>query len=118
MAFMVVPRTSEFFLTGSEGKGAARPRPYTRTVIDVTGRAADLLAKADAAARRFNPSARIRVVPERDGVRFVLSDGPEEGDVAVERAGVTFFVDPTLDGVVDVEEPHDRLVLRSIDPRG
>ncbi len=87
-------------------------------MIDVTGRAADLLAKADGAARRFNPSARIRVVPERDGVRFVLSDGPEEGDVAVERAGVTFFVDPTLDGVVDVEDPHDRLVLRSIDPRG
>ena len=76
----------------------------------------DLLAKADGAARRFNPDARIRVVPDRTGVRFVLSDGPEDGDVAVERAGVTFFVDATLDGVVDVEEPHDRLVLRRSDP--
>jgi hypothetical protein len=82
-------------------------------VIDVTERAADLLAKADGAARRFNPDARIRVVPDRVGVRFVLSDGPEAGDVAVERNGVTFFVDATLDGIVDVEEPHDRLVLRS-----
>lgn len=81
-------------------------------MIDVTGRAADLLAKADGAARRFNPDARIRVVPDRVGVRFVLSDGPEAGDVAVERNGVTFFVDTTLDGIVDVEEPHDRLVLR------
>lgn len=84
-------------------------------MIDVTGRAADLLAKADGAARRFNPDARIRVVPDRVGVRFVLSDGPEAGDVVVERDGVLFYVDPTLDGIVDVEEPHDRLVLRPPD---
>lgn len=82
----------------------------------MTGRAADLLAKADVAARRFNPDARIRVVPDRVGVRFVLSDGPEDGDVVVERDGFTFFVEATLDGIVDVEEPHDRLVLRPIDP--
>lgn len=81
-------------------------------MIDVSERAAELLAKADAAARRFNPDARIRVVPAAGGVRFVLADGPEEGDVAVERAGVTFFADGTLAGTVDVEEPHDRLVLR------
>lgn len=85
-------------------------------MIHVTERAADLLAKADGAARRFNPDARIRVVPGRVGVRFVLSDGPEAGDVAVERNGVTFFVDASLDGIVDVEEPHDRLVLRPNDP--
>ena len=87
-------------------------------MIDVTARAADLLAKADSAARRFNPDARIRVVPDRVGVRFVLSDGPEEGDVVVERNGVTFFVDAMLEGVVDVEEPHDRLVLRPDDRLG
>ena len=81
-------------------------------MIDVTGRAAELLAKADSAARRFNPDVRIRVVPDGAGVRFVLSDGPEDGDTVVERNGVTFFVDAALDGVVDVEEPHDRLVLR------
>ena len=38
--------------------------------------------------------------------------GSEDGDIAVERREVTFFADPTLDGIVDVEEPHDRLVLR------
>ena len=81
-------------------------------MIDVSVRAVELLAKADAAARRFNPDARIRVVPAEGGVRFVLSDGPEEGDVAIEREGVMFFADPTIDGTVDVEEPHDRLVLR------
>ena len=87
-------------------------------MIDVSERAAELLAKADAAARRFNPDARIRVVPADGGVRFVLSDGPEDGDVAIERDEVTFFVDPTLAGTVDVEEPHDRLVLRPNTPRG
>ena len=87
-------------------------------MIDVTERAADLLAKADGAARRFNPGARIRVVPDRVGVRFVLSDGPEEGDIAVEQDGVTFFVDAALDGIVDVEDPHDRLVLRPSVPDG
>lgn len=85
-------------------------------MIDVTARAADLLAKADAAARRFNPAARIRVVPDRVGVRFELSEGPDAGDVVVERSGVTFYVDATLDGLVDVEEPHDRLVLRPNEP--
>jgi hypothetical protein len=87
-------------------------------VIDVSERAAALLVKAGAAARRFNPDACIRVVPADGGVRFVLSDGPEDGDVSVERDGVTFFADPTLTGTVDVEEPHDRLVLRSNTPRG
>ena len=87
-------------------------------MIDVSERAAGLLAKADAAARRFNPDARIRVVPADGGVRFVLSDGPEDGDVAIERDEVTFFVDPTLAGTVDVEEPHDRLILRPNMPRG
>lgn len=87
-------------------------------MIDVSERAAALLAKADAAARRINPDARIRVVPAEDGVRFVLVDGPEDGDVGIERDGVTFFADPTLAGTVDVEEPHDRLILRPSSPRG
>ena len=51
-------------------------------------------------------------MPDGVGVRFVLSEGPEDGDTVVERNGVTLFVDATLDGIVDVEEPHDRLVLR------
>jgi G:T-mismatch repair DNA endonuclease (very short patch repair protein) len=85
-------------------------------VIDVTARAANLLAKADIAARRFDPNVCIRVIPDRVGVRFVLSEGPGSGDVVIERNGITFFVDPSLDGTVDVEEPHDHLVLRPHGP--
>ena len=55
------------------------------------------------------------MVGDRDGVRFELTDGPEAEDVGIERAGFTLYVAPTLAGVVDVEEPHDRLVLRRMD---
>jgi hypothetical protein len=73
----------------------------------------DLLRRADHAARRFNPDARIRLVSDSaSGVRFELTDGGEPGDAAVEHeAGFTLFVAPGLSGTVDVAEPHDRLVL-------
>lgn len=81
-------------------------------MIEATEPAAELLARSGAAARRFNPEACIRVAPGGDGVRFELADGPQPGDVAVEHPEITFYVDATLDGVIDVEQPHDRLVLR------
>jgi Fe-S cluster assembly iron-binding protein IscA len=86
-------------------------------VIEITERAVELLAKAASAARRFNPNACIRVVGDRDGVRFELTDASEAEDVAIERSGFTLYVEPALDGIVDVEEPHDRLVLRRTDTR-
>jgi hypothetical protein len=74
--------------------------------------AVTLLRRAEQAARRFNASARIRLVPEPGGVRFELSDEPEPDDEVVEHeAGFTLFVAPGLSGLVDVAEPHDRLVL-------
>ena len=81
-------------------------------MIEITERAVELLAKAATAARRFDPNACIRVVGDRDGVRFELTDAPESHDIGIERSGFTLYVEPTLAGVVDVEEPHDRLVLR------
>jgi hypothetical protein len=71
-----------------------------------------LLGAADGAARRFNPDARIRLVPEEGGVRFELAEGPEAGDEILEHeAGFTLIVAAGLSGTVDVAEPHDRLVL-------
>ncbi|MEP6972616.1 MAG: hypothetical protein ABI869_00570 [Actinomycetota bacterium] len=86
-------------------------------MIEITERAVELLAKAASAARRFDPNACIRVVSDRDGVRFELTDAPEAEDLAIERSGFTLYVDPALAGVVDVEEPHDRLVLRRVGSR-
>jgi hypothetical protein len=50
----------------------------------------ELLRTADLAARRFNPDARIRLVPDGHGVRFELADGQVAGDAVVEHeAGFT-----------------------------
>jgi len=81
-------------------------------VIEITERALRVLGAAETAARRFDPRAGIRIVGEREGVRFELADGPEPDDDVVERDGVTIYVERHLAGTVDVEEPHDRLVLR------
>jgi hypothetical protein len=81
-------------------------------VIEFTEWANDILSRSDAAARRFNPDARVRLVREGSGVRFELSDAVEPGDRVVERDGFTLFVEAGLEGVVDVVEPHDQLILR------
>ena len=71
-----------------------------------------LLRTAEAAARRFNPAARIRLRPDAGGVRFDLVDEPVPGDeVVAHDGGFTLFVAAGLAGTVDVADPHDRLVL-------
>ena len=82
-------------------------------------RALELLRAADEAARRLNPDARMRVVAAGGEARFELSDGPEPGDMVVEHeGGFTLIVAPGLSGIVDVAEPHDRLVLIPDDASG
>lgn len=82
-------------------------------VIEFTDWATDILSRSDAAARRLNPDARVRVIRDADGVRFELTDEVEPGDQVVERERFTLYVEAGLEGIVDVVEPHDRLILRS-----
>jgi len=81
-------------------------------VIEVTEWATDILTRAQEAARRFDPQARIRLTRIDGGVQAVLADRPQPGDREVEVGDMTLLVEDGLDGLVDVEEPHDRLVLR------
>jgi hypothetical protein len=82
-------------------------------VIEFTEWATDILARADAAARRFNGDARVRLLREGAGVRFELTDEPGPADRVIDHPrGFTLFVEGGLEGVVDVVEPHDRLILR------
>lgn len=82
-------------------------------MLAFTDWAIEILARADAAARRFNAEARVRVVRGDGGVRFELTDEPAGGDVVIEHpSGFTLFAEPGLEGTVDVVEPHDRLILR------
>jgi len=82
-------------------------------MIELTEWARDILGRAQAAARRFDPEARLRLTRTPSGVQAVLAHEPESGDheVAVDEETM-LFVEAGLDGLVDVEEPHDRLVLR------
>jgi hypothetical protein len=82
-------------------------------VIDLTDWAEEILAKAHAAATRFNPDARVRLVRDPgSGVRFELTDEVDPTDAVLEREGFALYVMAGLEGTVDVVEPHDRLILR------
>jgi hypothetical protein len=84
-------------------------------VLTFTDWAIEILSRADAAARRFNPDARVRVVREpAGGVRFELTDEADPTDQVVEHpSGFALLVQEGLEGTVDVVEPHDRLILRA-----
>jgi Fe-S cluster assembly iron-binding protein IscA len=84
-------------------------------VLAFTDWAIEILSRADAAARRFNPEVRVRIVREGGGgVRFELTDEPDPADQVLEHpSGFTLLVQEGLDGTVDVVEPHDQLILRS-----
>jgi hypothetical protein len=80
--------------------------------ITFTDWATDILGRAQQAARRFDPEARLRLAKTPNGVQAVLVHDPDPDDRALETGGVTVYVESGLQGLVDVEEPHDRLVLR------
>jgi hypothetical protein len=81
-------------------------------VIEFTDWARDILNRAQTAARRFDPEARVRLARTSTGVEALLVHEPEPGDREVEAGEVSLFIQEGLDGLVDIEEPHDRLVLR------
>ncbi|HEY1330974.1 MAG TPA: hypothetical protein VGH10_05800 [Actinomycetota bacterium] len=82
-------------------------------MLEFTDWAKDILARADSAARRFNPDVVIRLARQGGTVQAVLAEGPAEGDTSVELPTMKLYVQAGLEGLVDVEEPHDRLVLRA-----
>ena len=81
-------------------------------MIEFTEWALDILGHSHRAARRFNPDATVRLFRAGDTVRFELTDRPDPGDQRIERNGFVLFVEEGLDGLIDVVEPHDQLVLR------
>jgi hypothetical protein len=91
-------------------------------VIELTDWARDILQRSQEAARRFNPDAMIRLARTSSGVQAILTDALAPSDETVSVGGMTLYVERGLEGLVDVEEPHDRLVLRPAgsapNPRG
>jgi hypothetical protein len=83
-------------------------------MIELTDWAREILAKSHAAATRFNPDAKIRLARSGGTVEARLTDTPAPDDARVPLEGFDLFVEAGLEGLVDVEEPHDRLVLRPL----
>jgi hypothetical protein len=81
-------------------------------MIEFTDWAEDILTRTHQAARRFNPQATVRLSRKGDGVEFALTDERPDGDQVIEREGFVLLVERGLEGVVDVVEPHDQLILR------
>ena len=81
-------------------------------MLEFTDWAKDIIRRADEAARRLNPSARIRLAMTGQGMQALLTEQPLAGDRTVEVNGVTVLVEEGLSGLIDIEEPHDRIVLK------
>jgi hypothetical protein len=81
-------------------------------MIEFSDWASDILRRSYEAARRFNPDANVRLLRTDDGVRFELTDERQPGDETVHGDGFELLVEEGIDGIVDVVEPHDRLILR------
>ena len=81
-------------------------------MIEFSEWASDILRRSYEAARRFNPDANVRLLRSEDGVRFELTDERQPGDETVQGDGFELLVEEGIDGIVDVVEPHDRLILR------
>jgi hypothetical protein len=81
-------------------------------MVEFTDWAKEILERADSGARRLNPDARVRLVRSGATMEAVLSDSPAPDDAVVSIGEATIFIEQGIDGLVDIEEPHDRIVLK------
>ena len=79
-------------------------------MLALTSRAAEALRTADAAARRFNPDARLRLRVDGGAVTADLVAGPAAGESAVTVDGIDLVVPDGLEGTVDAGE-HNAFTL-------
>ena len=80
-------------------------------MIEITDWAREIITRSHRAAARFNPGTTIRLARVEGRVQAVLAEAPEPQDQALELGEVTVYVEEGLGGLIDIEEPHDRLVL-------
>ncbi len=81
-------------------------------MIELSDWAQEILRRSQAAAIRFNPKAKLRLADEGGSARAGLTEDPHPDDQQVAGDGFTLYVQAGLEGLVDVIEPHDQIVLR------
>jgi hypothetical protein len=85
---------------------------HNGAVIEFTDWAKEILQRSVQAARRFDADAKIRLARVGGTVQAVLTDRPAPEDRRFDLDQATVYVEEGLEGVVDIEEPHDRVVLK------
>jgi len=85
---------------------------WPAVAIEFTEWATEILARSYQAARRFNPQVSLRLRRASDGVEFALTEELVPSDALVTGDGFELHVEHGLEGIVDVVEPHDQLILR------
>jgi hypothetical protein len=80
-------------------------------MVTLTDRARDALLGSLAAARRFDPTATLRVVRLDGGIRVVFAEGPEPADDLIDLGGVTVGVEAGIEGTVDAGEHNELTVV-------
>ena len=81
-------------------------------MLTFTDRAADALTTFHAAAARWNPDVRLRLVHVGTELRPELAEGPAPDDVELPLGSISVLVPPGVDGVVDAGEHNVLTVSR------
>ena len=79
-------------------------------MLTFTDRAAEALSTFHAAAARWDPGARLRLVRHGAELRPEFTDGAADGDVEVAVGAITVLVPPGVEGRVDAGE-HNVLTV-------
>lgn len=79
-------------------------------MLTFTDRAADALSTFHAAAARWDPSARLRLVRHGAELRPEFTDGASDGEVEVAVGSITVLVPEGVQGSVDAGE-HNVLTV-------
>ena len=81
-------------------------------MLKITDDAAAVLERAYDAAGRFNPGVKVRVYRMGDQVQLGFADRPSDGDEVVAVGDMLVFVEGGINGTLEAQQPHDRLVVR------
>jgi hypothetical protein len=80
-------------------------------VVTFTDRAREALLTSLAAARRFDPEARLRLERHEAGVRAVFANEDQPDDLLIELDGAVIAVDPGIDGTIDAGDHQELRVI-------
>lgn len=81
-------------------------------MLEITEAALAILERANEAATRLNPAARVRVYRRGDQIEPAFADQPESGDETIEVRGLEIFVEKGISGTLDASAEHDHLIVR------